>query len=159
MALKGNQQHIITVSPQVDYRINESNWLVVTDEVILPTISITGVNASEPGSHGTFTVTRTGSTTDPITVNYSISGTAINGTDYETIGTSAVILSGQASKAIPIVIIDDNDIEGSESVILTIVPSLNYQIGSSSATIQIVDNETPIDTGNITILVEYFLVR
>jgi len=159
MTLRGSQQHIITVSPPVDYRINESNWLVVTDEVILPTISITGVNASEPGSHGTFTVTRTGSTTDPITVDYSISGTAINGTDYLALGGSVTILAGQSLKVTSIVVLDDNLLEGTETVILTIVPSLDYQIGSpSTVTINISDNEVPLDPER-TVLIGYFLLH
>lgn len=50
------------------------------------TISATSPNASEAGpTPGQFTVTRTGSTAKPLTVNYTISGTATNGTDY-TIG-------------------------------------------------------------------------
>ena len=53
---------------------------VVTPDV---TVAATDNSAAEPGANtGTFTISRTGATTDPLTVNYSVTGTASNGSDY-----------------------------------------------------------------------------
>ena len=48
-------------------------------------MSITGTNANENGNKGTINFTRTGGTTAALTVNYTVSGTAIPGTDYQTL--------------------------------------------------------------------------
>ena len=47
------------------------------------TLTATAANASDTGPvDGAFTVTRTGATGSPLTVTYSIAGTAVNGTSY-----------------------------------------------------------------------------
>ncbi|MBY5282771.1 hypothetical protein F2Y95_13620, partial [Aphanizomenon flos-aquae CCAP 1446/1C] len=51
------------------------------------TISATDANAAETATGitanpGKFTLSRTGSTTSSLTVNYTVSGTATKGTDY-----------------------------------------------------------------------------
>src|SRR6185312_12325585 len=54
--------------------------------------------ASEPGTDtGTFTISRTGSTAAPLTVHYSLGGTAKNGVDYQTLSGSATIPAGASS--------------------------------------------------------------
>ena len=46
---------------------------------------------------GVFTVSRTGSTTAALTVNYTVSGTATNGTDYQNLTGSVVIPVGRST--------------------------------------------------------------
>src|SRR5206468_2676992 len=82
----------------------------------LPTVTVTATdaNASETGpDSGTFTITRTGDTTAPLTVNYSLSGTASNGTDYQQLGTSVTIAAGVSSATVTVTPIDDTEVEGS----------------------------------------------
>ena len=70
-----------------------------TSEAV-PTVAIaaTTPNAYESGpQNGVFTVTRSGSTASAMTVNYTISGTAVNGTNYSAIASSVTIPSGQSS--------------------------------------------------------------
>jgi hypothetical protein len=112
------------------------------------TITATDANAAEQGQDpGTFTVTRTGPTTNPLTVNYTIGGTATNGTDYQTIGTSVTIPAGQASATVTITPIDDALIEGPETVILTLAADPAYTIGAqNTATATIADNDFPVVT-------------
>ena len=48
------------------------------------TVSVAGSGSpSESGATGTFTFTRTGSTTRALVVDYVMSGTAVNGADYQ----------------------------------------------------------------------------
>ncbi|RPI60917.1 MAG: DNRLRE domain-containing protein, partial [Planctomycetaceae bacterium] len=48
-------------------------------------IAATDAAAAEPSNTGTYTVTRDGSTSGALTVNYTVSGTATNGTDYSSL--------------------------------------------------------------------------
>ena len=79
-SVEGNETVVVTVSPNAAYTVGSpSNATVtITDNDSLPsvTISASDANASEGGPDtGTFTVSRTGSTSSPLTVNYSMGGT------------------------------------------------------------------------------------
>jgi hypothetical protein len=64
-------------------------------------IAVTDNAATEAaGDTGAFTMTRTGSTAAALTVNYSISGSATNGTDYGTLSGTASIPAGQLSATV-----------------------------------------------------------
>ena len=116
--------------------------LVQVVAAALPVVSIatTDGSASEAGPDtGTFTLSRTGATTNALTVFFGISGSATNGIDYESIVSSAVIPVGQSSVAITITPNSDALIEGDESVVLTLTANANYTItppGTASLTIQ-----------------------
>ncbi len=119
----------------------------------LPVVSIiaTDANAAEAGSEsGTFTISRTGATTSALTVNYTLSGTAVNGTDYNSLGTSTTIPAGAGSTSVTVRPIDDTLVESAETVILTVNSTAAYTVDSSvTATVTIADNDTtnpPADT-------------
>ncbi|MGC8828695.1 MAG: Calx-beta domain-containing protein [Verrucomicrobiia bacterium] len=105
---------------------------------------------SEPGNDtASFRVYRTGDNTYPLTIAYSISGTASNGVDYQRIPDSITIPSGADSAIITITPIDDNLIEPTETVILTLKESTAYKfdinpdgIMAYRAYVRIFDNET-----------------
>ena len=113
----------------------------------LPTVTIaaTTPDASEQGPvAGQFTVTRAGDTTDPLTVNYAISGTAGNTADYSTIANSITIPAGASAAAITITPIPDAVAEGDETAVLTLSGDPAYTVGAAaSATVTIHDK--PID--------------
>lgn len=102
-------------------------------------------NAAETGSvSGNFRISRTGNTFTGLRVNFTISGTATNGTDYNFTGGSILIPALSRSVSLNINgVLDDTLIEGDESVIVTISENANYSISSlaGSARIVIVDNE------------------
>ncbi len=75
----------------------------------VPVVSVaaTTSEASELGDTGTFTVTRTGSTADPLTVYYTVSGSdTTNGVSYVYLPGSVVIPAGQSSAAITVTPVD-----------------------------------------------------
>ncbi|MBI5233424.1 MAG: hypothetical protein HY880_03640 [Deltaproteobacteria bacterium] len=117
----------------------------LTGGIVTPTVTIsaTDADASETGPDtGTFTVSRTGSTTSSLTVYYSMGGTATNGSDYSSLSGSATIPSGSSSATITVSPIDDTAVEGSETAIATLSTNANYTIGSpNNATINIADND------------------
>ena len=110
------------------------------------TIVASDPNAAEAGlDPGVYTVSRTGTTTSSLTVNYAVSGTATNGADYQALSGSLVIQSGQSTATITVTPIDDTTVEGNETVIVTLSANAAYSVGTpSSATVTIVDDEPPL---------------
>jgi hypothetical protein len=99
-----------------------------------PTVNLvttTATTLEESGPPGEFTINRTGPT-EQITVNYTVSGTADSGTDYETLSGSVVIGSGVSSATIQVVPIDDAEQERPETVIVTLSSSTDYALGAST---------------------------
>ncbi|MCC3500520.1 MAG: S8 family serine peptidase, partial [Microcoleus sp. PH2017_15_JOR_U_A] len=111
-----------------------------------PTVSIeaTDPSASENGDPGTVTISRKGQTKYDLKVDYLVGGTASAGLDYQRLSGSVTIPAGQSSVAIPIVPVDDNLVEGDETVALTLSTGQGYTIGKDgSATVTIADNDEP----------------
>jgi hypothetical protein len=117
-----------------------------TFELVAPS-TVVNVTASTPMANeagpvnGGFTLTRTGDLGLPLTVNYTMSGTAGSGSDYTALLGSVTFQAGAVSTNITVAVSDDSDVEFTETVILTIDGSLNYGIGSGSATVNVLDNE------------------
>jgi hypothetical protein len=120
------------------------------------TVTATDPNAAEVGPDpGTFRISRTGNTASPLTVNYLLGGTAVNGQDYQLLPTSVTIAAGSASADITVLPIAESDIptELSDAVILELTsPSTGqtaYTVGSpSKATVTITEPPVPPPTGN-----------
>jgi hypothetical protein len=116
-----------------------------------PIVDITAVDndASEPGSNtGLFTLSRTGSTANNLTVSLRISGTASNGVDYVTIPSTITFKAGDAFTNITVTPINDSIGEPVETVILSIAGNPNsYDVRSNYAIVNITDdNDVPIAT-------------
>jgi len=89
-----------------------------------PVVSVQTVsNTTESGPQpGVFTVQRTGNTGQALLVNYRISGTATNGTDYQRLSGTVTIPAGQSSAQIEVAPVD-NLLEGADkNVTVTLVP-------------------------------------
>lgn len=95
---------------------------------------------------GTFRITRTGDTTNALTVNYTLGGTATNGTDYTpNLTATATIPAGQRSIDLTLTPVDDDDAEGNETVTLTLQDAADYDLGAAiAATVTISDNDSTI---------------
>lgn len=112
---------VLTLTASPEYIIvapAEASVDIVSDEARpIVTLSVHEPIATEsPLTSGAFMVTRVDNIATPFTVNLFVAGNAIQGTDYEVIGTRAVIPAGHASALIEIVPIDDSAIEANESV-------------------------------------------
>jgi len=118
----------------------------VTEYTNVVSVSASAAEASEAGTPGVFTITRSAAGS-PLTVNYTMSGTASNGTDYTNalggaLSGSVTLADADFSTNITIIPIDDSTPEVTESVTLSITPSITY-VGAGHARVTIADNETP----------------
>jgi hypothetical protein len=115
------------------------------------TILATDHHAAEAETDaGVFTVNRSGPTQGSLLVFYELSGTARNGVDYQELPNTVTIPAGAGSATISIKPINDTLVEGTETVIATLVasPTLSpiepYRVGfPSSDIILLADNDSP----------------
>jgi hypothetical protein len=99
-------------------------------------ISASDASASETGPDaGAFTLSRTGDTAAPLSVNLLVTGNATNGVDFPYIIPSVTIPAGADSASISVTPYVDGTAEATEYLTLVLQPG-DYQI-SSSATAQI----------------------
>jgi hypothetical protein len=109
-----------------------------------PKVSVvtTDTISSESGpDRGRFSIRRTGTITPALTIRYSVSGTAQNGTDFNLLSGSITILAEDDSESVTVRPIDDLQLESAESVFLTLTPDPAYDITSDSAALNILDND------------------
>jgi hypothetical protein len=95
----------------------------------------------------TFILTRD-ATTGPLTVPFSLGGTATPDTDYITPETTVSFADGEASATVSITLVNDLLLEPDETVTFTILPGNDHIPGTpASATITIIDNDGPQPIG------------
>ena len=122
-----------------------------TPRPALPGVSLALVDstASEPGSDsGSFRVTRTGTTNAPLRVDYALSGSALNGTDYNTLPNYVVIPAGSSNTSIAVIPKDDVASEGNETVSLSLFETAGYNaLTITNVSLTLSDNDpTPSTT-------------
>lgn len=122
--------------------------LVDPNMTLIPNVSVVATSpvAFEQGEiPGVFTLSRTGSPTEPLDVFYTLSGTASPGLDYIEPSGTATFPAGSSHTTVVITPIDDDIPEVDETVIITLTPHETYRVGQpgfpASATITIRDND------------------
>jgi Ca2+-binding RTX toxin-like protein len=118
-----------------------------------------GVEGNTGFKRPTFTVTRSGSLAFSSSVNYDITGTAVNGSDYKNIGGTSEakdvkgnikFLPGETSKTLTMDVLGDKLVGGNEEIIVTlsnpIAPGPNPKITTATAKYTIISDDTPTPT-------------
>ncbi|RPD39634.1 Calx-beta domain-containing protein [Chitinophaga barathri] len=122
----------------------------ITDEDNVPAnlaLTVTkGVDASEPATNGSFVISLPGTTvsSEDVTVNYTITGTAAAGADYNALTGTVIIPAGDNSVTVPVTVSNDDIIETTETVILTLSGGSSTSFtftGTGNATVNITDEE------------------
>ena len=105
-------------------------------------------NANETAGIATITVSRTLGSTGIVSIHYATSdGTALNGTDYTAASGTLSLADSQTSATFTIPILIDSQIQGAESVNLTLTtPTGGAALGSqSTAVLRILDNDATLN--------------
>jgi hypothetical protein len=155
---------VLSILPDPSYIVSSTNGgtVTITDNDVTPVVTVVASpwsaseGAAEPNSprYGVFTIQRTGDQTRSLTVYFALSGTASNGVDYEPITNSTRIIPDAGGDQIFVVPIDDTEIEGTENVVITVLPNPAYIVGiTNTASLNILDDD-PNDKPTVTIRAE-----
>ena len=119
----------------------------------LITLDIAPTTANEDETNNlVYTFSRTGSTTNALTVNYSVAGTGTFGTDYTQTGAASfadttgtiTFAAGAATATVTIDPTADTTFEANETVALSLASGTGYVIGATPAVIgTIVNDDSP----------------
>ncbi|MFY0594761.1 Calx-beta domain-containing protein, partial [Roseivirga sp.] len=146
-----NETIILTLSSPSNATLGgqTTHTYTITDNDAEPTVSLSVDNSSIDEASGTATLTATLSAVSGKNVDVTIgySGTAINGTDYNSnASTTITINAGSPSATAPVIItpVNDGDPEAAETIILDITAVTNgTEDGTQQQTITITDDDTP----------------
>jgi methionine-rich copper-binding protein CopC len=146
--LEGLEQMVVSIGLDAAYTISSQNASarVTVYDNDTPVVSIKTIDAlASEGAYdsGVVMVSRTGSVDDAMTVYYTVSGTAFNGTDYGLLRGYVIIPAGEKSAAITVMPVDDGVGEISETVVIALAnpQGTNYNVSTSNdALVTIRDN-------------------
>ncbi len=111
-------------------------------EVNLHSMVQPGIEGQTP--YPRFVFTRSGDSSAALAISYSVSGTATPGSDYSALSGNFIIPAGATEASLGIRTLRDTNIEGSETVVLTLNANAAYTIGTAAqASITILDS--PMD--------------
>ena len=127
---------------------------ITDNDIVTPTVSISSADQTVSEDAGSVNVTvtlSTASATD-VTIPFTVSGTATDGSDF-TITTSPItIAAGQTSASAVVTVIDDSEVEPTETVIVTLdTPTGATLAGTTSQTISITDNDMDVVVPTVSI--------
>jgi alpha-tubulin suppressor-like RCC1 family protein len=127
-----------------------TSTVVVSGQPALSVSSVPATIAENSGTNAVFRIAATPTGTSAITLGFALSGSAVNGTDYQTISNfTATIASGSSSVDVPISPLADGIYEGNENVVFTILSGTGYVVGSgSSATLTITQSQPGLISKN-----------
>ncbi|MFN7740732.1 MAG: beta strand repeat-containing protein [Cyanobacteriota bacterium] len=117
----------------------------ITNDDSTVTLAVAPATVAEDGTTNLiYTFTRTGFTSNALTVNYAIAGTA-DASDYTgaTPGTAKIITfaAGSATATLTIDPTADNAIETNETVSLTLAAGSGYSVGTTTAVVGTINND------------------
>jgi len=127
-----------------------------TKSTSVPTLTVNAstANASRLSSTpGVITLTRAGAPTNDLAVTFTLSGSAVNGVDYQpSTGTSSsiVLLAGATSTNLTIVPLATTNFVPGRTVVLTLASNATYAVGAPNQASVVVEGNT-IKPGNFSL--------
>ena len=157
-----NSRFVVWGGAQGSTRLNDGGCYRAPSGGPGPALSVITIQATDPsaaefaagGQFGQYTLTLTPTPTSPVTIMYTMSGTADTtpAVDYYLTGPgvtffpatrTVVVPGGISSVVVTLEPADDSTVEPTETAIFTIEADPGYTVGSpSSATVQIADNDS-----------------
>ena len=143
--------HVDASKISIDTSNDEVSLDITDNDSALVSIAATDPAAAETGTNaGEFTITLSNQSSTATTVNYTVSGTSTDGTDFPSIGSSIVIPANTLSVTLAVDdIVDDSIVEANETVIVTLAsvsgdPDIGVDGGANAATVTITDNDSAL---------------
>lgn len=107
----------------------------------IPTLSIEDVEFSEDQANAVLTVTRTGQTTEIVTVGYSTVDDNAKSGDYTSTSGTLVFLANETSKKITVPLLEDTLSEANEKFLVQLNTAKNATIAKATGIVTITDND------------------
>ena len=102
------------------------------------------------GGGGTFVLTRWGDISAPLTLSYTVGGTATPGSDHSLSASGTVYFAADEDAIfLQFTATDDTETESAETIILTLDPSTGYTIVDASATYDLHDNDALVTVAKV----------
>jgi len=142
--VENNETVALTLAAGTGYTIGTTNAVTgtITNDDTSVTLAVSPASVTEDGTTNLiYTFTRSGVTTNPLTVNYSISGTATNGNDYTLLPTSVTFAAGSSTATVTIDPTPDTTVESDETVILTLAAGTGYTVGTTTPVTGTITND------------------
>jgi len=121
-------------------------WIYDADQPVVEVNAADGTSSltvpfTETSTSEDFFISRRGSTTADLVVNYTMSGTAVEGTDYTALSGTVTIPAGSTGAYVNVIPVNDTTPEGTESIVMTLT-SGSYGVRVGSATLLLGDNDS-----------------
>ena len=152
ITVEGNETAILTVVSGTSYDVGtpaSASGTITNDDTDV-TVAVAPSSVEEDGAPNlVYTFTRNGVTTGPLTVNFSIGGTATFNTDYTQTGaatftppTGTVTFgAGNTTATVTVDPTADNEVESNETVILTLAAGTGYTVAAPSEATGTITND------------------
>jgi N-acetylneuraminic acid mutarotase len=113
----------------------------------VPSLSIDNSLAIEGEGVALFTVTLSAASTQSVTVNFAATdGTATAGVDFEGVAGTLTIAPGFTSQQLAVELAHDDEVEGTETFLVTLSDATNAVITTAQGLGTIVDDDEPLST-------------
>ncbi len=156
LTVEPDETVILTVTAGAGYTVGvpASATGTITNDDTDVSVAVSPLSTTEDGAGNlVYTFSRNGVTTSPLTVNFSIGGTADPNTDYTQIGAATftpptgtvTFLAGSSTATVTVDPTADGAAELDETVILTVTAGTGYNVGApSTATGTITNDDTEV---------------
>jgi hypothetical protein len=146
---------ILTLAAGTGYNVIEpssATGTITNDDVVVSVAVSPGAVAEDGATNLVYTFTRNDAA-NPLTVNFSVGGTATFTTDYTQTGAAAFtpptgtvsFAAGELTATVTVDPVADSSVEPDETVVLTVIAGSGYTVGApSSATGTITNDDTDV---------------
>ena len=143
----GDETVVLTLVRGTDYYVGSVGTHTLTIADNEPTVSFASASQGVGEGSGTHNVgvTLSPAPSEDLTLAYTVGGTATAGSDYTALSGTVTVLAGATTATIPLTVIDDSAHESDETVVLTLVGSSGYGVGSPGTyTLTIADDDPAV---------------
>ena len=144
-----NLSNIVNTTGTASITDNQGIGTITSDDFAVPTVNLS-VSSTDGTEAGTTSITVTATATSAVsrnqTVNLGVTGTGITTGDYNLSNSVIEIANGQTTGSVTFTVVNDADVEGTETATLTISnPSAGISLGTTTTqNIAITDNDVAI---------------
>ncbi len=144
--VESDETVILTLASGTGYTVGTTTPVTgtINNDDTTVTLAVSPASVTEDGTTNlVYTFTRSGVTTNPLTVNYTIGGTATLNTDYTRTGTNNTVTfaAGSSTATVTIDPTADTIVESNETVILTLAAGTGYTIGTTTPVTGTINND------------------